>query len=347
MRGRVSLLVMAAILFISCGKKPQSPAVTTIAGSGVLGFADGNGTSALFSNPMGVAADSAGNIYVADSRNNLIRKITPQGMVSTLAGSGKEAATDGHGTTASFFFPTAIATDAKGNVYVADTHNSLIRKITPEGIVSTIAGRSPTKKLNDKKDTARFDNPYGIAVDKDGNVFVADWDKNQIKKISPDGKVAVVAGNGERGAKDGKASDATFYLPEGITIDNKGNLYVADCYNNRIRKITQDGTVTTLAGHTKRGSVDGKGAAAAFWHPNGITVDKNGNVYVADAGNNKIRKITPDGQVSTFAGTGAGGAGNGHADKASFYAPSGIVTDKNGNMYIADYENNRIRKISL
>lgn len=345
MKTRLLFLLISALLVTACSNNDH-PIVTTFAGNGTLGFANGDAKSAAFSNPMGVAVDSSGNVYVADSRNNLIRKITPDGIVSTLAGSGKQGARDGRGAAASFFFPTALATDANGNVFVADTHNSLIRKITPEGTVTTFAGK-PTKIINDIKDTAGMDHPSGIAVDKNGNVFVSDLNKDFIKKVTPTGKVSIIAGNGDRGKKDGKGALASFYLPTGLTLDDNGDLYVCDSYNNMIRKIRPDGSVITLAGRSKKGSKDGKDTTASFWHPNAVTVDKNGNLYVADMGNNEIRKITPGGVVTTFAGAKTHGAGNGRVTEATFYQPYGIATDKAGNIYVADYQNNLIRKISF
>jgi sugar lactone lactonase YvrE len=236
--------------------------------------------------------------------------------------------------------------DAHGIVYVADTQNNLIRKITPDGTVSTLAGRPDAKTKNNPGALERFDNPYGIAVDRSGNVFVADWDKDQIKKISPDGKVSVFAGTGERGLKDGPADSASFYLPEGIAFDKNGNLFVADTYNNRIRKITPGGIVSTVAGKTRKGHANGKGEKASFWHPDGIAADNAGNVYVADVENNKIRKITPAGIVTDFAGTGGHGSENGKANRASFFRPFGLTIDKSGKLFVADYQNNVIRKIS-
>ena len=345
MKTSLPFLLITAFLIVACNND-KHPLVTTLAGNGTLGFADGDAKSASFSNPMGVAVDSSGNVYVADSRNNLIRKITPDGTVSTLAGSGKQGSADGKGTAASFFFPTALATDINGNVFVADTDNSLIRKITPDGMVTTFAGK-PTKIINDIKDTAGMDHPSGIAVDKSGNVFVSDLNKDFIKKVTPAGKVSIVAGNGDRGKKDGKGNMASFYLPAGLALDDKGNLYVCDSYNNMIRKISPDGMVLTVAGRSKRGSKDGKDTAASFWHPNAVTVDKAGNLYVADMGNNKIRKITPGGAVTTFAGSSVHGSDNGQITAASFYQPYGITTDKAGDLYIADYQNNLIRKISF
>ncbi|MBB3054652.1 NHL repeat-containing protein [Mucilaginibacter gotjawali] len=339
------LFLSAAIAFAMACNKNKNIEVTTYAGSGAIGAVNGKLTEASFSNLMGLAIDSGGNIYVADSRNNMIRKISADGVVSTLAGSGSQGSADGKGVAASFFFPAALTVDAHGVVYVADTHNSLIRKITPDGIVTTLAGRPDAVTKDHPEALVRFDNPYGIAVDRNGNVFVSDWDKDQVKKVSPDGKVSVYAGTGDRGLKDGPAGNASFYLPEGIALDQKGNLYVADTYNNLIRKISPDGIVSTLAGKTKRGSANGKGAAASFSHPDGIAVDKKGNVYVADVGNNKIRKITPDGMVSDYAGTGKRGADNGPAFTATFYRPFGITIDNAGNLFVADYQNNLIRKI--
>jgi sugar lactone lactonase YvrE len=330
----------------ACSNK-KGTTVSTYAGNGAPAAVNGKAGEASFSNLMDVAADSAGNIYVADSRNNLIRKVSPDGTTTTLAGSGKQGSDDGKGISASFFFPAALTADANGVVYVADTHNNMIRKINPDGTVTTIAGRISPEVAKYRDTVVKLDNPYGIAVDKAGNVYVADWERDMIKKISPEGKITAFAGNGEKGAKDGIGTAATFYLPEGLAVDRQGNLYVADCYNNMIRKITPGGMVSTLAGNIKKGSKDGKGKAASFLHPDGLAVDRSGNVYVADVGNNKIRKITPDGLVSTVAGTGTRGVENGPANAASFYRPFGVTIDKTGNLYVADYQNNLIRKISF
>lgn len=339
MRINLSFLLIAVLFIFSCGKK--KPVVSTFAGNGAMAYKDGKSTDASFSNLMGLALDGNGNVYVADSRNNLIRKISPDGMVTTLAGSGAIGSADGKGTAASFFNPVAITADKNGNVYVADTHNSLIRKISSDRTVTTLAGRPVAK---DKRPI--FDNPMAITTDAAGNVFIADWIHDQIREISPDGKVTTVAGSGDPGAKDGKGLAASFYLPEGIAVDDKGNLYVSDTYNNLIRKINKDGVVTTLAGKLKKGSANGKGAAASFSHPAGIAVDKKGNVYVADAGNNVIRMVSPEGMVTTFAGTGDRGKQDGDAETATFYRPLGVATDTAGNLYIADYQNNLVRKIS-
>ncbi len=346
MRKTSLLLIISIPLFFGCNKKNKYPEVTTFAGSGAMGSINGKKTEASFSYMMGLAVDEKGNIYVADSHNNLIRKIDAAGIVSTLAGNGTTGFADGTGTNASFFNPAGLAVDKLGNVYVADTHNNLIRKINPDGLVSTIAGRSPDGSKSNAYPYVKLDNPSGIAIDTIGNIYVADAGNDLIRKISFDGKVTDLAGNGNPGAIDGVGSSSSFYLPGGIAVDDKGNVYVSDTYNNKIRKINAGGVVTTIAGNKIKGSNDGKDTSASFSHPAGIAVDKTGNIYVADVRNNKIRKINPDGTVTTFAGTGLRGALNGPAMNASFYNPYGVAVDKDGIVYVADYQNNLIRKIS-
>jgi sugar lactone lactonase YvrE len=340
-------LVFTAILFIiACGDGDKFLRVKTLAGTGVMGSINGKATEASFSYMMGLAIDESGNVYVADSHNNLIRKISADGIVTTLAGTGSAGFADGDSAQASFFNPAGVAVDKNGNIYVADTHNSLIRKISPGGQVTTIAGIRPDKTKYGSSESVQFDNPAGIAVDTSGNIYIADWAKDMIRKISPAGKITDIAGNGNPGSTDGKDTSASFYLPGGIAVDLNGNVYVSDTYNNMIRKISPDGSVKTIAGKKKKGSADGKDTAASFSHPAGIAVDNNGNLYVADVDNNKIRKISPDGVVSTFAGTGIRGSTNGPVTTACFYRPYGVAVDQHGNVYVADYQNNLIRKIS-
>ncbi len=296
---------------------------------------NGKPLEASFSNLIGLAVDGEGNIFVADSRNNLIRKISKDGLVTTLAGSGEVGSKDGKGTRASFFSPTALTVDKKGIVYVADTHNNLIRAINPDGTVTTLAGKTGLK----------FDNPSGIAVDTFGNLYVSDWN-NQIRKITPDGEVTNFAGHGTRGALNGDRSKATFYLPYGLAVDLHGNLFVSDCYNNQIRKISPAGQVTTLAGMIVKGARNDRTDSSSFFHPAGIAIDQIGNIYVADTGNNLIRRIGVDHRVTTLAGTGTRGLMNGKKIDATFWRPTGIAVDSAGNIFIADCLNNVIRKIS-
>ena len=314
--------------------------VSTLAGS-TEGFRDGAGTSAQFSYPYGVALDAAGNVYVADLVNHRIRKITPEGLVSTLAGS-TEGFRDGLGRSAQFSYPTDVAVDAAGNVYVADEYNHRIRKITPEGLVSTLAGS--TEGFRDGSGTlAQFSYPTDVAVDAAGNVYVADESNNLIRKITPEGLVSTLAGS-IWGFRDGLGRSAQFNKPSGVTVDTSGNVYVADYSNHRIRKITPEGLVSTLAGST-RGFRDGLGTSVEFNRPSGVALDAAGNVYVADSDNHRIRKITPEGVVSTLAGS-TQGFRDGDGRSAEFSYPSDVAVDAEGNVYVADEYNHRIRKIT-
>jgi sugar lactone lactonase YvrE len=293
-----------------------------------------------------VAIDATGNIYVADYGNNLIRKVTPNGVVSTLAGSGSAGAIDATGTLASFNGPAGIAVDGSGNVYVADFHNNLIRKITPAGVVSTLAGTVANPADSVVSTPSVFLGPSGVAVDASGNVYVADAGDNEIKVVSPAGVVTTLAGSGSSGSNDGTGASASFYNPTGVALDASNNIYVADFLNNLIRKVTPSGVVTTIAGSDTSGHTDGADTVASFFFPNSLTVDPAGNIYVADDANNLIRKISPQGMVSTVAGSGAQGYLNGQGIAAVFNDPDGITMDASGNLYVADANNNLIREIS-
>jgi sugar lactone lactonase YvrE len=318
---------------------------STFAGSGLGGAVDGTGTAATFNLPSGVATDASGNIYVAEVNNNKIRKISPAAVVTTLAGSGRFGSADGVGAAASFDWPAGVAVDASGNVYVADQGNNTIRKITSAGVVTTFAGSSSAGAADGAGTAASFNSPTGVAVDGSGNVYVADRNNNKIRKISLAGVVSTFAGSGWAGAADGAGTAASFNLPWGVATDVSGNVYVADQFNNKIRKITQAGVVSTFAGSGSAGAVDGAGAAASFSGPSGVTTDASGNVYVADLYNSKIRKITPDGVVTTLAGSGSLGEADDAGPAASFFGPSGVAIDASGNVYVADRSNSRIRKI--
>lgn len=276
-------------------KITRAGVITTLAGTMGAGiaYADGTGTTAKFRWPTGIAIDSAGNVYVADSIT--IRKITPTGVVTTLAGAaGVAGHADGTGAAASFRNLGGVATDSAGNIYVADTGNNTIRKITPSGIVTTLAG---TAGISGKDDgmgaAARFLFPSGVAIDRYSNVYVADSGNGSIRKITPAGVVTTLSYG--------------FNSPSGVATDSAGNVYVADTKSHTIRKITPAGVVTTLAGaENDAGYIDGTGAAARFFLPKGLATDSAGNVYVADSCNFAVRKITPDGVVSTLAGGNAG-----------------------------------------
>ncbi len=339
--------------------------VTTLAGNsaGNSGFTDtSEGISALFNTPQGVAVDQAGNVYVADTNNNAIRKITSDGIVTTLAGGGPDMGgfADGTGSGARFDGIIGVAVDHAGNVYVADSGNQAIRKITSSGIVTTLAGGGPVMIgfADGTGSGAKFSKPTGVAVDQAGNVYVADFGNNAIRKITSSGVVTTLAGGGADNAGSAGSTDTSegqlplFNSPSGVAVDQAGNVYVADQGNNAIRKITASGVVTTLAGIAgSSGATDGTGTDARFNTLNAVAVDQAGNVYVTDYNGeegiqNAIRKITPSGVVTTLAGqVGGVGFSDGTGTAANFNYPSGLAVDQSGKLYVADTNNNLIRKI--
>jgi sugar lactone lactonase YvrE len=325
--------------------------VTTFAGmAGVSGSADGTGKSASFYFPSDVAIDASGNLYVSDSGNHTIRKITAAGAVTTLAGlAGSPGSADGTGTAARFNRPLGLVADASGNVYVADSLNNTIRMISSAGTVTTLAG---VPGMNGSADgpaaTATFFQPGSVAVDASGNVFVADTGSSTVRRIAA-GTVTTLAGTpGVSGAADGTGANASFLQPSGIATDAAGTLYVADTGNSTVRRVTPAGVVTTLAGTAGvLGSANGTGAAAQFSGPHDLSVDASGTVFVADSGNNMMRKLTAAGVVTSFAGAApVRGSSDQTGAAASFSSPLGIATDAAGNTYVADYQNQTIRKVS-
>jgi sugar lactone lactonase YvrE len=387
---------------------PTGSVITVAGTAGLAGNSDGVGTTAQFNSPLGIAVDNAGNVYVADTSNNAIRKISPSAAVTTVAGTaGVTGAADGTGTAAQFDNPTGVTVDSAGNLFVADEVNQTIRKITPGGIVTTLAGTvGATGFANGTGATARFDYPSGVAIDRSGNVIVADQGNSIIRQITPSGAVTTPAGDAAQfGSADGTgtaarfgwtvastvdasgniyvseigvnsqgitnmirkitpggtvttlatvdtkslASNGTFFLlPTGIAVDSTGNIYVTNWFDHTVRRVTPAGTVTVLAGTAGvAGSADGTGAAAQFNYPTGLALDPAGNLYVADDQNATIRKITPTGVVTTLAGTaGIVGSANGTGPAAQFINPTSLAVDATGNVFVADSGNNMIRKIT-
>jgi hypothetical protein len=313
--------------------------VTTMAGvARQFGSADGTGAVARFRIPTGIVVDSLGNVYVADTANDEIRSVAPSSAVATLAG--------GNGNAGRFYQPWGVATDNVGNVYVADLLDSTICKITPTGAVSTLAGTSgQSGDVDGTGASAQFSAPRGVAVDGSGNIFVSDMGDDTIRMISPTGSVTTLAGSeGQSGGRDGTGAGAQFSSLAGLAVDGAGNVYVAD--NDAIRKVTPEGVVTTLAGiWNTAGNDDGTGSTARFNFPQGVAVDEAGNVFVADSYNSEIRKITPTGVVTTIAG-GQWGSADGVGIAAQFALPNGIAVDGADNIYIADTQNDTIRMIT-
>ena len=271
------------------------------------GARDGSNTVARFNSPSGVTVDGAGNVYVADSGNHTLRKILPVSWVATMAGlAGNSGFTDGIGGGARFHNPQKAAADSAGNLYVVDSGNQIIRKITPAGVVTTLAGRVGAIGTNDGPGTqARFNYPQGIALDGAGNIYVADSYNHTIRKVSPAGVVTTVAGSpGVPGTSNGTRTAARFNTPYGLAVGTNGTVYVADTFNQVIRVISAAGAVSTLAGKMSNpGSANGTGAAAQFYYPVGVAVGSGGTLYVADYSNDTIRKVTSAGAVSTLAGS--------------------------------------------
>jgi serine/threonine protein kinase, bacterial len=270
-----------------------------------------DGVSAGLSQDVAVAVDKNDNLYVANAEEILL--IAPDRTVTTLAGSDNPGSNNGNGGNAGFSSPGGVAVDGSGNLYVADTDNNEIRKITPSGDVSSFAGSTKAGSADGTGSSASFNQPFGIAIDSNDNLYVSDYGNNEIRKITPAGVVTTLAGSTKGGSANGAGNSASFNLPAGIAVDSNDNLYVADRGNNEIRKITSAGVVSTLAGSTKSGSADGTGASASFNSPFGVAVDKNGNVYVADTVNNEIREVSPAGDVVTIAGSTTAGNKDGTA----------------------------------
>ncbi|MET0262244.1 MAG: MBG domain-containing protein, partial [Rariglobus sp.] len=322
--------------------------VSNLAGpiTGSAGAVDGLGDVSRFRGPRALAKDSAGNIYVADRANHLIRKITPAGVVTTLAGSaGESGSTNGTGSDARFNEPSGIAASSDGSVlYVAEQRNHLIRKIVVSGGVGTVStlagGAEHAGSANGAGEAARVNEPQGLALDSSGNVFVADFFNNLIRKITPAGVVTTFAPGLE------------LSFPTGLAIDASNNVFVADSGSQVIRKITPAGVATIFAGTlNSQGYLDGStGLTSKFFNPFDVTLDSAGYLYVADYGNHLIRRITINGDgaagvVQTLAGTDNSlGAADGVANAARFRNPSGVLALSATKIYVADTGNNTIRR---
>ena len=322
----------------------------TFAGTGLNGYVDGPADQARFSEPEQVAVDQEGNAYVCDTENHVIRKVSTTGQVTTFAGTGVPGDQYGPKETARFNRPIGIAIDPEDNIYIADASNHKIKVIRPDGLVVFVAGSGVADFADGPVASAMFNFPTHLCVDTSNNLFVTGNNDNRIRKIDLTAQmVSTFAGSGVPGLQDGIGTEARFFWPQGIAIDNENNLYVGDRANNAIRKITPSGEVTTLGGTGAPGHVDGPGEQARFNGPKGVAVDSVGNVYVADRLNYVVRKIDTDGMVSTVAGVpGSSGYLDGVVSDGALIGRAVDVTwFKDQSLLISDWENNVIRKLSL
>jgi sugar lactone lactonase YvrE len=326
--------------------------VETVAGkSGQRGCEDGVGERARFRDPTGIALDSKGTIYVADTGNHVIRKISRGGMVVTWAGApGKPGRADGRGTKARFNQPGDLVVGKDGSVYVVGSLNGTLRRITPDGIVSTVtkpAGSSGADRF--VSGGVALNRPQGIALGPGKMLWVADTANHTICRLSTNGEITVVAGSGAvAGHADGVASEARFHTPASLAVDNQGRVYVVDRGSHVLRLISPSGGVRTLAGAPGRlGKADGLGPAGRFRAPQGVCVGPDGFIYVGDTGNNAIRRVSQEGRVSTWAGwAGTRGLRDGRRAFARFNGPAGLAFSAAGDMYVADGGNQCVRRIS-
>jgi sugar lactone lactonase YvrE len=329
----IKLLVL---FFFSISISAQT--VTTFAGgcSEVYhGLVNATGTAARFYYPRAITVDTHGTFYVADSGNNCIRKISPTGVVTTLAGSGSNT-------------PYGVAVDTTGNVYISDTFNHRILKINlGSNVAHTLAGSGITGNADGIGIAAEFNTPKGLAVDVNGNLYVADSYNHRIRKIDINGVVTTIAGSSQ-GNSNGFGILAQFDMPCGVALDSAGNIFVADRNNNQIKKIGTDGMVSTYIGNGIQGNTDGIGQNASLDNPSGLTIDNDNIIYFVSQNGNLIRRVTPNGEVTTIAGYNGtwGGCGNGIGTNAQFLHPEGLIINSIGNIYVADTGSHTIRKIT-
>jgi uncharacterized protein (TIGR03437 family) len=328
--------------------------ISTIAGNGTPGYTGDGGaaTTAELNFPTGIAVDSSGNIYIADSLNNRIRKISGT-TIATIAGNGvlSYSGDGGAAIAAELSAPQAVAVDSAGNFYIADTANNVVRKVTTGGVISTIAGNGKAGYGGDGSAAtgAQLNSPQGLAVDAGGNLYIADTQNARVRKVTAGGTISTVAGNGTPGfgGDNGTATAAQLNIPVGLAVDASNNLYIADFTNNRIRKVTPGGTISTVAGNGVPGYSGDNGAplSARLSTPTGVAVDSSGNLYIADTGNNAVRMVS-NGVIATVAGNGLAGfsGDNGLAVSAMVASPASVAVDNSGNLYIAD-GSSRVRKV--
>jgi len=348
------ITLLAAVCYLNT----NAQIITTVAGTGSAGFSGDNGqaTSATVNQPYRVCFDAAGNFYIADQNNNRIRKVTTAGIITTFAGNGTQgfSGDGGQATSAGLYSPLGMTFDGAGNMFITDEDNFRIRKVKTTGVVTTVAGNGTGGFTGDggSATAAEILRPNESIVDAAGNLYILDSQNNRIRKVNTAGAISTIVGSSTiagYGGDNGQATVAELNLPSGLTSDPSGNIYIADTYNNRIRMVNTAGIITTVVGTGTAGFLGdgGQATTAEINFPRGVAF-AGGNLFIADEGNNRIRMVNSAGVISTIAGNGTTGfsGDGGAATAAELHSPTGVAFDANGNMFIADWVNNRVRKVT-
>ncbi len=356
-KATIFLLVLMSGVFFTVRSNAQVRIIVTMAGDSIGGYSgdDSLATHAELMTPSGVAADRHGNIYIVDQNNNRCRKVDAAGIITTIAGDGTHGYTgDSSLATASeLYYPTGVAVDAKGNIYIADQFNNAIRKIDTAGIITTFAGNGTTGFSGDSgiATTAQLWHPADVGIDGRGNVYIVDQDNSRIRKVDTFGIITTFAGTGAPGYNGDSilADTAQLNFPQGIAVDRYGNVFIADFYNSRIRKVDTTGMITTVAGNGT-GGYNGDNIpaiGAEIFDASAVAIDDTGNIYISDYYNSRIRKVNVAGIITTVTGNDTAGfrGDGGPAIAGEINYPEGVAVDTNGNIYIADYSNGRVRKV--
>jgi sugar lactone lactonase YvrE len=332
--------------------------ITTIAGNGSYDYSGDGGPAAQASlkGPFGVTVDASGNLLIADFGNERIRKVSTNGIIVTVVGNGSHgySGDGGPATNAMLWYPTKVAIDTSGNLFIADSANYRVRKVDTNGLISTVAGNGSYGYSGDNgaATNAELYEPHGVTVDTFGNLFIADQDNNRIRKVSTNGIITTVAGTNRSGfsGDGGPAITAKLSEPSGVLVDGSGNLFIADWVNYRVRKVDTNGLISTVAGNGSFGYSGDNVAAtnASLWFPNDVVLDASGNLFIADQDNNRIRKVDTNGIITTVAGNGSYGysGDGGPATNASVKEIYDVAMDASGDLFIVDAGDNCIRKVT-